>query len=102
MAIDSTSTIRIASEDVAFFYGLAGILVYAPLFLGALRPLPMMILEFGSVALLFWMIKAALPSGGSANKRADSPRSLSNAYWLFLACMVELPFVQLMQLPMGL
>ena len=102
MAIDSPSTIKIASEDVAFFYGLAGILVYAPLFLGAWRPLPMMILEFGSVALLFLMMKSALPPGCSANKQADSPRSLSNTSRLFLVSMVALPFVQLMPVPMGL
>lgn len=87
------------------FYGLAAALVFAPLFLGTLRPLPLMILELAALVLLgsLWLHWPA-PLGGvprAPGGHADRSRALplSQPVRIFLLLLFLLPLAQLAPMP---
>ena len=84
---------RVASNDAIFFYGLAALLIFVPLFWGGIEPLPLLVLELVALALLAGQIW--LPS----------PRirqSLSRPARIVLALLLLLPLAQLLPVPMAL
>ncbi|WP_295455962.1 hypothetical protein, partial [uncultured Thiodictyon sp.] len=84
-----------APNGAVLFYGLAAALVFAPLFLGTWRPLPLMILELLALVLLgsLWFpwpapVGAPLRPGGG---HADRARPLSRPVRIFLLLLFLLP-----------
>ena len=87
-----TSQSRPASTEAGLtFYSFAilgAMLIFAPLIKGGNRPLPLMILEISSVALLFSLLV-----------RLEFNKHLSKAFLSALAALVALPLIQLLPLP---
>jgi len=87
------------------FYGLVVLLVFASLFLGAWRPLPLMIMELAALALLagLWLPlpPVAGPDDGGA-VQVGGARPLSQPLRMFLLLLFLLPLVQLLPVPVGL
>lgn len=83
---------RAASRDAVFFYWLAGLLVFAPLFWGGNHPFPLLISELLALGLLVG--QAWRPSRIAC---AHSWQTLA-----FLAFLLLLPLVQLLPVPLEL
>jgi len=84
---------RVASNDAIFFYGLAALLIFVPLFWGGIEPLPLLVLELVALALLAGQIWLPSPRIG---------QSLSRPARIFLALLLLLPLAQLLPVPMAL
>jgi len=83
---------RVALSDAVFFYGLAGLLIFAPLIWGGIVPLPLLVMELAALALLagqFWQPSRANPL-------------LSWPMRIFLASLLLLPLAQLLPVPLEL
>ncbi len=94
------------ARDAALFYGLALLLVYAPLFLGTWRPVPLMIMELAAVALLagLFMPRQAAAAGAEDGRTGPvgRPGRPSRPALLFLLLLFLLPLFQLVPLPLEL
>ncbi|WP_295392323.1 O-antigen ligase [uncultured Thiodictyon sp.] len=82
---------------------MAATLVFAPLFLGTWRPLPLMALELAALGLLglLWLpgrLMAGAPGPGEAS-RAERGRPVSQPVRIFLLLLFLLPLAQLLPLP---
>jgi O-antigen ligase len=78
---------RVAPNDAVFFYGLAGLLIFAPLIWGSIVPLPLLVIELAALALLAgWFWQPVKPS-------------LSWPMRIFLALLILLPLAQLLPVP---
>jgi O-antigen ligase len=87
-----TDSNRVASNDAVFFYGLAGLLIFAPLIWGSIVSLPLLVMELAALVLLaswFWQPTPAEPS-------------LSWPLRIFLAAFLLLPLAQLLPVPLEL
>lgn len=82
---------RAVNSGAVLFYGLIGFLIFAPLFRGGNRPLPLLAMELLALGLLAWRFWQP-PSGGQPLSWSVRVLAL-----LFLA-----PLTQLIQLPFGL
>ena len=83
---------RVASNDAVFFYGLAGLLIFAPLIWGGIVPLPLLVMELAALALL----------AGLAWRPPRAEPSLSWPLRIFLALLALLPLAQLLPVPLEL
>lgn len=80
-----------AETDSAFFYGLAVLLIFAPLFRGGNRPLPLLVMELAALALLAGWVW-----------RPIDKRLLSWPKRIFLMALFLCPLAQLLPVPMTL
>ena len=87
-----TNPNRVASNGAVFFYGLAGLLIFAPLIWGGIVPLPLLVMELAALALL----------AGLAWRPPRAEPSLSWPLRIFLALLVLLPLAQLLPVPLAL
>ncbi len=85
---------RAARNGVVLFYGLAALLVFAPLYWGGNRPLPLLLMELVALALLIGLI------WGST--RLLQPSALSWPIQSFLIAFFLLPLMQLLPVPLAL
>ena len=83
---------RVADPGAVLFYGLIALLVFAPLFRGGNRPLPLLVMELAALALLVWRFWSP-PAGG---------QPLSRPARIFLALLFLLPLTQLFPIPIAL
>ncbi len=83
---------RAVSSDAVFFYGLAGLLIFAPLIWGSVIPLPLLVMELAALVLLIGRVWYPL----------QIEPSLSWSMRIFLALLVLLPLVQLVPIPLTL
>ena len=81
---------RVGNPDAVLFYGLATLLIFAPLFWAGYPPLPLLGLELLALALLAWRFWSP-PTAGLP---------LSRMAWGFLALLFLLPLTQLLPIPM--
>lgn len=81
---------RATTEGAWLFWLLCALLIFAPLIRGGNRPLPLLVLELGALALLLGM-----------TLRPRFTLRLPTTLWLGLAAMVSLPLLQLLPLPAG-
>jgi len=86
--VSSITANRAADHGAVLFYGLATLLVFAPLFRAGYQPLALLVMELMAVALLVWCFWPAL-----------GRLSLSFPSRLFLAMLCLLPLVQLLPVP---
>lgn len=87
-----TDSSRVASNDAVFFYGLAGLLIFASLIWGGIIPLPLLVMELAALALLI----------GHAWHPAQADPSLSWPMRVFLSLLILLPLAQLLPIPLAL
>lgn len=83
---------RAGDPGAVLFYGLAALLVFAPLYWGGNLPLPLMVMELTALALLVWRFWRSPVEG----------QPLSRTAWGFLALLFLLPLTQLLPVPMAL
>ena len=83
---------RAAPSGAVLFYGLAALLIFAPLFQGGNRPLPLLVMELTALALLVGLAWRPWPDWRSP------PRSL----WVVLALLGLLPLAQLLPVPLAI
>ena len=81
-----------AGSGAVLFYGLAALLVFAPLYWGSNLPLPLLVMELAALALLAWRFWAP-PAGG---------RPLSWPARIFLTLLFLSPLAQLFPIPIPL
>ena len=93
MPVDSGAN-RAAESGAVLFYGLAALLVFAPLYWGGNRPLPLLVMELAALALL-----VGLAWGGA---RPVQPSALSWPVRVFLVVLFLLPLLQLLPAPLSL
>lgn len=91
--VDMNNSRRAIVSGAVLFYGLASLLIFAPLFWGGNRPLPLMVMELMAIALLicWWFWRS------STKQQSPSP-----IIWAFLAILLLLPLVQLLPIPMAI
>jgi O-antigen ligase len=82
---------RAIHDGAVLFYGLAALLVFAPLYWGGNPPLPLMVMELTALALLVWRFGSP-PAGG---------QPLSGPARVFLALLFLLPLAQLCPVPLS-
>lgn len=87
-----THTNRVVTNDAVFFYGLAGLLIFAPLIWGSIVPLPLLVMEVAALVLLASWFWQPIPT--------ESP--LSWPVRIFLAALLLLPLAQLLPVPLEL
>ncbi|HAS50381.1 MAG TPA: O-antigen ligase domain-containing protein, partial [Gammaproteobacteria bacterium] len=92
MKVSSNRPSRAVNPGAVLFYGLIGFLIFAPLFRGGNRSLPLLVMELLAVGLLTWRFWQP-PSGG---------QPLSWSVRVFLALLFLAPLTQLIQLPFDL
>ena len=85
---------RAAESGAVLFYGLAALLVFAPLYWGGNRPLPLLVMELAALALLVGL------AWGRA--RPAHPSALSLPMRGFLIALFLLPLIQLLPVPLAL
>jgi O-antigen ligase len=83
---------RVASNDAIFFFGLAGFLVFVPLFWGGIGPLPLLVMELVALVLLAGWVWWPSPTGSLPSWPAR----------FFLLLLVLLPLAQLLPVPLTL
>ena len=91
MTMDFTQSQSRANTDSAFFYGLAALLIFAPLFWGGNRPLPLLVMQLWALALLMVLVW-----------RPVKRRLLSWPQRIFLAALFLCPLIQLLPTPFAL
>ncbi|MDG4555020.1 MAG: O-antigen ligase family protein [Candidatus Competibacter sp.] len=90
----SSGTNRAAESGAVLFYGLAALLVFAPLYWGGSRPLPLLVMELAALVLL-----VGLAWRGSGLVRSSV---LSKPVKAFLVALFLLPLPQLLPAPLVL
>lgn len=88
---DRSDRNRAAYNGAVLFYALVALLIFAPLFQGGNRPLPLLVMELTALALLVGVIWRPLPDW------QPLPRSL----WVMLALLWLLPLAQLLPAPLA-
>lgn len=88
----SSGTNRAAESGAVLFYGLVTLLVFAPLYWGGNRPLPLLVMELAALLLL-----VGLAWRGS---RLVRPSVLSRPVQAFLVIIFLLPLLQLLPAPL--
>jgi hypothetical protein len=83
---------RAADRGAVLFYGLAALLVFAPLYWGGNRPLPLLLMELAALALLVGQFWGPTTEG----------QSLSRGVWVFLILVFLVPLAQLLPVPMAI
>ncbi len=91
MSIDSRQSLSRVKSDSALFYGLAALLIFAPLFWAGNWPWPLLVMELMALALLAGLIWQ--PADG---------RSLSWPKRIFLVVLFLCPLAQLLPVPIAL
>jgi O-antigen ligase len=86
-------------NEAVLFYGLAALLVLAPLFLGTWRPLPTMTMELAALALLVGLFLPWQAPARIAESSAGRARPLSRPMRVFLVLLFLLPLTQLLPVP---
>lgn len=81
---------RAGDPGAVLFYGLAALLVFAPLYWGGNLPLPLMVMELAALALLAWRFRSPPAEG----------KPLSVPERVFLALLFLLPLAQLLPVPL--
>ncbi|MCB1823058.1 MAG: O-antigen ligase family protein [Candidatus Competibacteraceae bacterium] len=92
MLADSVTN-RAAKSGAVLFYGLVALLVFAPLYWGGNRPLPLLVMELAALVLL-----VGLAWKGS---RSVQPAVLSWPVRIFLVALFLLPLLQLLPAPLA-
>lgn len=90
--IDAPAAQNRATHGAVLFYGLAGLLIFAPLYWGGNRPLPLLVMELAALALLVGVAGQAPPEG----------RALSWPLRIFLILLFLVPLAQLAPVPLTL
>ena len=98
--VDTTEDARIgapaalnrATHGAVLFYGLTGLLIFAPLYWGSNRPLPLLVMELAALALLV----------GVAGRAPTEGRALSWPLRTFLILLFLVPLAQLAPVPLTL
>ncbi len=85
---------RAAESGAVLFYGLAALLVFAPLYWGGNRPLPLLVMELAALVLLVGLIWG--------RTRFLQPSTLSWPIQGFLIAFFLLPLMQLLPVPLAL
>lgn len=85
---------RAAESGAVLFYSLAALLVFAPLYWGGNRPLPLLVMELAALALLIGLIWG--------RTRFLQPSTLSWSMQGFLIVLFLLPLMQLLPVPLVL
>ena len=88
----SADSSRATFSGAVLFYGLGALLIFAPLFRGGYRPLPLLIMELAALLLL----------AGLAWKPLGTGQALSWPLRVFLGLVLLLPLAQLLPVPMAL
>ena len=88
----SADSSRATFSGAVLFYGLGALLIFAPLFRGGYRPLPLLIMELAALLLL----------AGLAWKPLATGQALSWPLRVFLGLVLLLPLAQLLPVPMAL
>ncbi|QQS55433.1 MAG: O-antigen ligase family protein [Candidatus Competibacteraceae bacterium] len=89
-----TVTNRAAFSGAVLFYGLTALLVFAPLYWGGNRPLPLLVMELAALALLVGL--------AWSRSKPIQPAVLSWPMRVFLVVFLLLPLLQLLPLPLPL